>query len=109
MTTNFPATRSERLKPFDLTVEVDQDFIDNGVKDDMCGCPIALAIKAKLPKGFKESALVAPPNVRVVIPGFTECWAEVSPEMKVFIRDFDAGKEVKPCSFSLCFHPVDEG
>ena len=109
MTTNFPVTYSERLQPFSLTVEVTQDFIDEGVKGDMCDCPIALALKEKLPKGLKGSTRVTLENVGVGHPGYVGCSAEVSPAMESFILDFDTGKEVKPCSFYLYFRPVYEG
>ena len=109
MTTNFPVTRSERPEPFNFTLEVEQDFIDNGFMGDMCHCPIALALKAKLPKSSQEPAFVSLERVVVDVPGFTECWAEVSHEMASFILDFDAGKAVEPRSFTLCFHPVYGG
>ena len=109
--TNFPVTRGVRPKPFSLTLEVTQDFIDKGVKDNVCDCAIALAIKAKLPKGYEECARVTLERVEVVVPGFNDQLrpkrrAEVPPEMESFIRDFDDGKTVWPRSFDLHFRPV---
>ena len=105
--TNFPVTRNAHPEPFNLTVEVTQDFIDNGVKGSVCNCAVALAVKAKLPEGFYVK--VNSGKITLLDAGYSaRPTAEMPPGMESFIQDFDSGEEVEPRSFSLYFRPVYE-
>ena len=73
---------------------VTKQMIKDGKPDNVCFCPVALAIKAKLPKlSFRIEASV----VVIESVGYFEL-----PQRTIrFIKKFDEGKPVRPFTFCL--------
>lgn len=74
------------------TIRVTQEHIDKGIRNDVCLCPVALALK---------SAGICEPYVtgdEIEVGS-----ASYSPPEKVtnFIFKFDAGESVRPFKFSV--------
>ncbi|KKL61653.1 hypothetical protein LCGC14_2193140 [marine sediment metagenome] len=75
-----------------MIVNVTQDHIAQGIRDDMCRCPIALALLPSV-----GSLSVSREYVITLHHGEFD----LPPEAQQFIRDFDAGRMVYPISFEM--------
>ncbi|KKN06533.1 hypothetical protein LCGC14_1076170 [marine sediment metagenome] len=75
-----------------MIVNVTQDHIKRGIQDDMCSCPIALALLPSM-----GGVTVAREYVATRDHGEFD----LPPEAQQFIRDFDAGWMVYPISFEM--------
>lgn len=79
-----------------MLIEVRQNHIDNGVKNDCGGCPIALAIKEQT---IFKTARVSGSSWRT---GFTSSQYILLPESaRMFVRFFDSALSVEPFTFEL--------
>jgi hypothetical protein len=86
-----------------LKVSVTQADIDSGHRNDCTECPIALAINRAAPFDLAYSFKVRHSYVEVFMnnkTGANEFW-ELPYEAKMFIRNFDKNKPVKPFEFEI--------
>lgn len=96
-------TNQETLK---ITVNVTEEDIKNGVKEDCEACPIALALIRTVPGTYAEvnnNYII----VREYVDSATDkkCWrAWPSDLVRAFIEDFDQGVGAHPTTFNLVFH-----
>lgn len=108
-----------KIEDFTLAVDVTQDDINNGIRQDCNKCPFALAIiramnAAELPidvNSCDEICLeVDAANIEVDIKGVFDRFKYIpSPEVEKWIHDFDAGfnyKEIpmSPINVTMKFH-----
>jgi hypothetical protein len=75
------------------TITVLQDDIDKGVKNDPYSCAIALAVKRDLNRDLVTV------GYHLDIGGLK--FANLPPEARNFVRDFDNGEAVKPFKFEV--------
>jgi hypothetical protein len=79
-----------------MIIKVEQKHIDNGVLDNSCKCPIALAMidaKMKDPEiHYDKMSFKA---------GGRYARAETSPTCRKFMSKFDTGHKVEPFEFEL--------
>lgn len=89
----------------DITAEVSQDCIAAGVRQSCEACPIALAIKRALPKGFKVVGVGEKTATVLDLEKRKELIADLPLNAVSFIFKFDQGErlELLPFSFSLKF------
>jgi hypothetical protein len=76
--------------------KITQAHIINGRGGDCCLCPVALAIKED--RLFKKGGIQVS-NFFVAFPNDKQ--AVLPRHVQKFIKDFDAGREVKPATFTL--------
>ena len=76
-----------------IEINIEQDAIDNGVKDNGTDCPIALSARAQYPEANDIEVC------EYSIFMFGECF-DLPDEAVSFIENFDAGKTVSPFEFT---------
>lgn len=81
--------------PKDLTVEVEQDHIDYGLRADYHFCPIALALARKLQLPT-EKIVVCNDAVQIQREDGKYDRYGLCCHGRAFVKKFDAGQEVKP-------------
>lgn len=74
------------------TIVVTQKDIDKGEPGEPTLCPIALACRRQFPGKRPEVSSV---RIRIGSRDFKH------PRLKQFVRDFDAGNEMKPTRFTI--------
>lgn len=94
--------REEVLKTNKIKVNVTAEDIKKGVRgSDIC-CPIALALNREVKSTPETQISVNYGFLSVQGTGKLIMHSETLPcEARLFIRDFDAGNDVKPFSFSV--------
>jgi hypothetical protein len=75
-----------------MIINVTKKDIENGIRGNNCGCPIALAVQRR------TNADWASVNDSIVT---TDSVYRTPPKARQFICDFDAGRAVKPMRFSI--------
>lgn len=82
-----------------MKIEVKQEHIEKGKRQDACHCPVALAIKDTVKVKFVY--------VHLFEINLKKKWARkaveitLSKKVEKFVKKFDDGKKVKPFSFEL--------
>jgi len=80
-----------------LKIEVTQDDITHGRKDDGASCPIARACRRL---GFIPNAM--PGHMSLMCSETHEYWQAVTPSVaSVFMGNFDSGLPVQPFTFEI--------
>lgn len=87
-----------------IRVKVTKKLIENGEQCDPVLCPVARAIKKKLPK-YKEIT-VGPKKVYITKNEIVKYRAKLPIEAAQFINHFDRGLEVEPIEFELEFNDI---
>lgn len=87
-----------------IEVSVTQDNIDNGIRDCMNSCPVALAIKDKYYSDISE-VYVELETISVDWIDGSESQYQVTEEVSDFIIDFDLWEDVMPFSFKVMKFP----
>jgi len=82
-----------------MLISITQQDIDFGQRGSCSRCPIAIAIRRKIPRA--GAIAVSPYSIRWV---HDDVWwdAYVPSEVKEFITKFDAYCPVEPMEFELC-------
>ena len=83
-----------------MKIQITQQDIDNGMKDHISGCAIALGLKQE----FAYEIIVS-------VSGWICIGKDHyrgTPEVRRWISDFDRGKPVKPITIELVITPVPE-
>ena len=100
----------------EVLMKVNNKHIKQGVKQDECDCPIALALIQSIQKYFDEKVFVEVYEDSITVLSCGEKFAEVicdiepkNPEgwdtIYDFINDFDRGNEVYPFWLKMIFNP----
>lgn len=89
-----------------MLIEITQENILNGVREDACRCPIALAFRRVFTLDADEIEVDEGEVIFFVIePGHSlySCNRPIKlpSEAQNFVREFDAGHVVKPISFEF--------
>lgn len=85
-----------------MRVEVTQEDINKGYRNFPSKCALALAIGRSLDAAGRVSDKVSIVTCcRVTSKEGFNCFVDLSQRARKFVRDFDAGKEVKPSVFIL--------
>lgn len=81
-----------------MRIEVTQEDIDRGVRDQPCACALALATT----RATGRNAAVGTTSI------FFDLESGISLPLlaRNFVRDFDAGRSVRPFSFDLPIEPA---
>ena len=94
----LPSIRKDTPKGIAMMkIEITQQDIDNGMKDRVDGCAIALGLKHE----FTYEISVAPGWIWI-----GKDWYQATPEVDRWIADFDKGKPVKPITIELVQSPI---
>lgn len=81
--------------PKRFTLEVSKKDIENGIRKDCNNCPIANALRKKF-KIFNQDDVYVALSIRI-----DDTRYNLTDRAKIFISMFDAGKKVKPTSFTF--------
>lgn len=74
-----------------IEISVEQKHINKGTKADIISCPINLACITKYPDAYTGTTIIFLDGKEYFLPKTAQ----------KFIRDFDAGRPVKPFTFKL--------